>query len=283
MAETAGFDYPRAMSGFTRREWIRGAGSGLAAYALSRPVLARPLLAQGDRVRIASSPVRMAVVPAGVFLMGSTLQEVQLLSAAYGYEPSWFEGELPQRQVDLPAFAIDRYPVTHAQFAAFCLATGHPPRQNWPSGLPPAELHDHPVNFVSQADALAYAAWVGMRLPTEEEWEKAARGIDGRRFPWGNSFDPDACRWGGDPGPGGFGTVPVTAHPRGVSPFGVQDMVGNLAEWCADGPASFSAYIKGGAWTSCEVMNLRPAARNMSGASNNPSGFYGFRCVKDLP
>ena len=270
------------MSGLTRRDWIRGAGSGLAASALG-PLLARPVLANGDRARVLSVPVRMAVVPAGDFLMGTTPQEAMILAVGHGYEPSWFDGELPQRVVTLPAFAIDRYPVTHAQFAAFCLATGHPPRENWPSGLPPAELLAHPVNYVNQADAQAYAAWAGLRLPTEEEWEKAARGIEGRRFPWGNVFDPEACRWGVHPNTPGMRTSPVTAHPLGVSPFGVHDMVGNLAEWCANGPASFSAYIKGGAWNTREVVNLRPAARNMSGASNNPSGFYGFRCVKDLP
>ena len=247
----------------TRREWIRSAGSGLAACALA--------------------PGSLVVVPAGPFLMGTTPQEVQALASAYGYHPSWMDGELPQRVVVLPAYAIQRFPVTHAEFAAFCAATGYPARPNWPGGAPPAQLLDHPVNYVNRADAQAYAAWKGLRLPSEAEWEKAARGVDGRAFPWGDTFDPFACQWNRDPASPGPGTAPVTAHPSGASPYGVEDLAGNLGEWCADGPSPVTAFIKGGAWISSEIVNLRAAARNMSGADNNPIKFYGFRCARSLP
>jgi formylglycine-generating enzyme required for sulfatase activity len=215
--------------------------------------------------------------------MGTTPAQIQALANEYGYHPSWMDGELPQRAVYLPAYAIGRYPVTHAEFAAFCAATGYPPRPNWPSGIPPAQLLDHPVNYVNHADAQAYAAWKGLRLPTEAEWEKAARGVDGRAFPWGDAFDPYACQWNSDPSTPGSGTAPVTAHPSGASPYGVEDMAGNVGEWCADGPQPGTAFVKGGAWTSHEIVNLRAAARNMSGADNNPSRFYGFRLARSLP
>ena len=272
------------MDSFTRRDWIRGAGSGLAIGALGS-ALGRTAHAGERQIFRAYEPFRpgMVPIPAGNFLMGTPLAEIQALALAHGYHPSWFDGELPERLVYVPLFAIDKYPVTHRDFAEFCSATGYPPRPNWVLGVPPVELLDHPVNHVSQADALAYAAWIGKRLPTEAEWEKAARGVQGQRFPWGDLFEPDRCQWNSDPSSPGPGTARVDAHRRGRSPFGVYDMSGNVGEWCADGPSPWTSYIKGGAWTSSEVINLRPAARNMSGLSANPSRFVGFRCARDLP
>jgi formylglycine-generating enzyme required for sulfatase activity len=225
----------------------------------------------------------MVVIPAGTFLMGTRPEEIAALASAHGHHPSWMDGELPQRLVFVAKFAIDMYPVTQRQFAIFCAATGYPPRSNWIGGMPPMQLLDHPVTHLNRSDARAYAGWLGKRLPTEEEWEKAARGVDGRMFPWGNVFDPNACHWNRDPLVPESGTAPVTAHPSGASPYGVQDMVGNAAEWCNDGHTPWTAFIKGGAWISREVVNLRPAARNMSGFANNPAKFYGFRCARNVP
>jgi formylglycine-generating enzyme required for sulfatase activity len=224
----------------------------------------------------------MVVIPAGTFLMGTPSEEVQALASTYGYDPSWMDGEQPQRQVYLRSYAIQKYPVTNLEFARFCAATGYPPRSYWPGGTPPEALLSHPVTGVNRADALAYSDWIGLRLPTEAEWEKAARGADGRTFPWGDAFDPTACQWNSDPGSYGPGTAEVNAHPGGASPYGVFDMVGNVGECCADGPSPLTMFIKGGAWISREIINLRPAARNMSGADNNWAPFYGFRCARDL-
>jgi formylglycine-generating enzyme required for sulfatase activity len=188
---------------------------------------------------------------------------------------------VPQRTIELPAFLIDKHPVTNAQFEAFCRETGHAPRSYWPNGQCPPNLREHPVVCVNRADALAYCRWVGKRLPTEVEWEKAARGPDGRVFPWGDRFDPEACVWNPQRAAGALNTAPVGTHPRGASPHGVMDMVGNVAEWCAD-PAPPHGALRGGCWLTSEVINLRAAARNMNGFDNNAATFYGFRCAKEV-
>jgi len=257
-----------------RREWFTAVLAGGAALLGSR----------GNADKESDAPVvdEMIVIPAGKFLMGTTVEQAQRLAGEYGYDVSWFSGEMPGKQVDLGAFAIDKYPVTNRQFALFCRETGYRPRPHWHGPQPPEGLGDHPVVFVNLADAAAYARWAGKRLPTESEWEKAARGEAGLLFPWGDAFDPQACRFNADPATPGPNTAPVDAHPKGASPYGVMDMVGNVSEWCSDSPGPGAAFIKGGAWCFEHIMNLRPAARNMSGFANNPSDFYGFRCAKDV-
>lgn len=221
-------------------------------------------------------------IPAGRATVGTTKSEAKAVAETQGYHPSWFASETPPRTVDLPAFRIDRYPVTNREYHAFCEATGYEPRAHWGGSEPPSALLDHPVTCVTLADARAYAKWVNKRLPTEAEWEKAARGTEHRAFPWGDVFDPEACCWGRSPTGENGRTDPVTAHPSGESPYGVRDLVGNVGEWCLDGPGEGSAYIKGGAWLTTDPVNLRPAARNMSGYDRNDSPFYGFRCVEEV-
>jgi iron(II)-dependent oxidoreductase len=281
------------MSRYTRRGWLITAGAGIAAGALG-----------GTGADAAEPADDMVEIPEGPFLMGTSPDQAAELAAKHGYHVSWFDGETPQRKIKLPAFKVDRYPVTNRQYHAFCAATGYAPRLHWQGSAPPDALLDHPVAHVNRADAEAYAAWAEKRLPTEAEWEKAARGEDGRTYPWGNEFKSGACQW--DPGgalvlkgqpsmtapengkmamlvnPGDLNTSPVGAHPEGASPYGVMDMAGNVAEWCSDGPGRGSGFIKGGCWLTADPINLRPAARNMSGFTNNASAFYGFRCVKEI-
>jgi formylglycine-generating enzyme required for sulfatase activity len=228
-----------------------------------------------------AAPEGMILIPAGPFVMGTSADEAADMARRHEYHVSWFAGELPRREVRLPAYWIDKYPVTNAQFQAFCKATGYAPRAHWQGPEPPDDRRDHPVVSVNRGDCLAYATWAGKRLPSEAEWEKAARGERGLAYPWGSEFSPDACCWNRSRGRGSPLTDPVTAYPRGASPYGVMDMVGNAAEWCSDSPGPGSGIIKGGCWLTRDPLNLRPAARNMSGFDNNPLDFYGFRCARE--
>ena len=150
----------------------------------------------------APAPEGMVFVPAGEFIEGSDdSQSIQ-----------------PTRETFLPAFYIDKHEVTNADFKKFD-----------PSHSYPAERAEYPVVKVGKDEAEAYAAWAGKRLPTSAEWEKAARGTDGRQYPWGNDFDSAHANIGGNDA-----LVPVGSHPEGASPYGALDMSGNAWEWVAD-------------------------------------------------
>jgi len=128
----------------------------------------------------------------------------------------------------LEPFRIDRYPVTVARYAEFLDATGHPAPLDFAKCAVDPALRDHPVTRVSYFDAVAFCDWLGRALPSEEQWEKAARGTDGRAYPWGDRFD---VRRLNSRAAKKRGTTPVTAFPEGASPFGVLDLVGNVWEW----------------------------------------------------
>ncbi len=215
----------------------------------------------GDHVRVlaADTSDSMVLVPAGEFFMG-TPQSSGALS-----------DEHPQRRIFVSPVWIDRYEVTNAQYLRFVEETGHPAPSHrtpnltlWRGDRPAAEIHDHPVVNVSWKDAAAFCRWAGKRLPTEAEWEKGARGPDGFRYPWGNSWDHaranSASYWAGrrvefagrqewlDFWKTGEGagmvaskgikgevlTLPVGSFPGGVSPYGLHDMAGNVSEWVED-------------------------------------------------
>ncbi len=189
-------------------------------------------------------------------------------------------GEVPE-PVDLPAFRIARYPVTNAEYYRFVEASGHRRPDHWlRDGRYPPERAGHPVVFTSWEDAVAYTQWLGARLPTEAEWEKAARGEDGRLYPWGNEFVAENCNTSES---GTDGTQSVDAHPGGASPYGVMDMAGNVWEWTATFYAEGEDWrvLKGGAWDykglkdarCANRVYFRPAFRNNA---------VGFRCCWDL-
>ncbi len=143
-------------------------------------------------------------------------------------------GEESGYSVTLPAFRLGKYPITNREYAAFLARTPAqdvPPKLGWFNRQPPADRLDHPVASVSWEEACAYCAWLcaetgrTYRLPTEAEWEKAARGADGRPFPWGDAWADGCANVESDD------TTPVTAHEAGASPFGVADLLGNVQEW----------------------------------------------------
>jgi iron(II)-dependent oxidoreductase len=210
-----------------------------------------------------------------------------------------FPREEPRRTVELAAYYIDRYPVTNTQYLAFVSATGHPEPVDWSGGRPAAGTEDHPA-MVSWVAADAYARWAGKRLPTEAEWEKAARGTDGRRFPWGDTFESDRALTWESAAVDDRRTEPVDARPSGASPYGCEQMVGLLEEWCDDwydaypgsdyasaGYGTEFKVLRGGAWLfththarcayRCFERPQRPAEEMaVLGAPT-------FRCAADVP
>jgi formylglycine-generating enzyme required for sulfatase activity len=237
---------------------------------------------------------KLVEVPAGPFIAGSDRAEreagYRLDEEAYGHrrtrERKWYERERPRGTLEIGAFEITATAITNRHYAAFVAATGHRApdvdratwegyrlvhpfarsrRHAWRDGRPPAGREDHPVVLVSHADAEAYAAWLTevtdrrWRLPDELEWEKAARGADGRRFPWGDEWDPGRLN-SHDQGP--FDTLPVGSFPEGASPYGLLDMAGLVFEWTATASAAGRYLVKGGSWDDKGCGVCRAAARH---------------------
>jgi formylglycine-generating enzyme required for sulfatase activity len=166
----------------------------------------------------------LILIPAGEFLMGSDPEK----------DEDAFADELPQHTLYLPDYYLAKTPVTNAQYAAFAEATDHKPPGHWKGGKPDRGKEDHPVVYVSWRDAVDYCNWLAQvtgkayRLPSEAEWEKGARGTDGRIYPWGNEWNPERCNsFEGGPKE----TTPVGAYLQGASPYGLLDMAGNVWEW----------------------------------------------------
>jgi serine/threonine-protein kinase len=173
----------------------------------------------------------MILIPAGEFLMGTSDEQIEeLLRQFPSWKRKWFANEQPQHRVTVDDFYIDKYPVTNAQFEQFVKTTDYKAEGDWRKYFTKGK-EKHPVVCVPWNDANTYCKWAGKRLPTEAEWEKAARGADGRIWPWGNAWDKSKCN-SSDGGPGT--TTPVGSYPAGASPYGVMDMAGNVWEWCAD-------------------------------------------------
>jgi formylglycine-generating enzyme required for sulfatase activity len=205
--------------------------------------------------------------------------------------------ERPLRSVRLPAFLIDQYEVSNDDFLAFVQATGHPAPPEWRGRKPARGRERHPVVSVTWDDAAAYAKWAGKRLPTAEEWEVAARGLDRREYPWGSvflekeaSFPCNSLEFWQVNKNQNPGTTPVDAFDRsgGESPFGVQGLAGNVWEWTAtavrrpEGNAGPELRIlKGGSF-----MTPRRALRAANVFAEDPRLQHvdvGFRCARDLP
>ncbi|MFW6119084.1 MAG: SUMF1/EgtB/PvdO family nonheme iron enzyme [Planctomycetota bacterium] len=192
--------------------------------------------------RIQNPPQGMVYVPDGSFWMGTDLREIieiarkhelsllggsreemEVLAVAHG-----FSSEIPRHSASTDAFYIGQTEVTNQQYLQFVHETGHAPPSYWEDDEYPEGRGDYPVRQISASDARAYAAWAGGRLPTEAEWEKAARGVDGRRYPWGDRFREDCAQHmrSEDAGPTRVGSFKAWS-----SPYGCMDMIGNVMEW----------------------------------------------------
>jgi iron(II)-dependent oxidoreductase len=230
----------------------------------------------------------MVLVPAGDFLMGSTVQDV--------YHQADVD-EFPQRKIWVDDFYIDVHEVTNAQYKVYVDSMKVPAPPKWENGNYGIGEDGLPVISITWEEAAAYAKFVGKRLPTEAEWEKAARGTDARTYPWGNSFDRTHAN-------NGDHLVPIMTYPTGVSPYGAYDMAGNAAEW-VDG--TYAAYprgktdvlprdipdrkevfhggdrrvYRGGSWNTFPKF-LRCSNRE-SAAPGKRWVYVGFRCAMDPP
>lgn len=209
---------------------------------------------------------------------------------------SGFSDEKPAHTVTLKPYAIGKYEVTNAQYRKFVQATGHHTDGDWEE-CARKWGEQAPVVEVSWHDANAYCKWAGLRLPTEAEWEAAARGPKGLIYPWGNTWDASRCRSSVGRGYGGANNpVAVGSYPTGASPFGCRDMAGNVWEWCASkyGPYPYDAsdgredlmgsqdrILRGCSWYYPHPDGFRVAERVGSNPSNwTDSG--GFRSARTL-
>lgn len=239
----------------------------------------------------------MVLIPAGKFIMGTT-------------EDEFIPEETPQHEVYLDSYFIDKYEVTNAQYWEFLQSIkstgdhskcfpGEPKNKDHTPGTPHTgwdypyyDYPDYPITRVDWYDAYAYAAWAGKRLPTEAEWEKAARGTDGRRFPWGNVWDAKRSNVGPD------APLSVGSFEFGASLYGCLDLIGSISEWCNDwyhpeyyhtspsinpqGPETGTGMrvIKGASLFAPYAYKMRCAVR-IFGKPEDRNKSIGFRCAKD--
>jgi len=260
------------------------------------------------------APEGMVPIPGGTFLMGIDASEIPALAELGSEVPhmsvdmarDWFGIETPEHRVVVEPFFMDTCEVTNREYAAFVEATGYEAEGPWHRYYDEDRL-DHPVVEVSWHDALAYAEWAGKRLPTEAEWEYAARG--GRQdvswFPWGDTVDTEMANWReqGESFLAGLwrilglrpmGTMPVGSHPP--NGYRLQEMIGNVSEWCSDRFAPYPGgpdagiyhegedlrMVRGGHWQSPNPVFIRLTARYASSAGEWERD-RGFRCAADLP
>ena len=273
-------DKPAGKAGKTGREL-----TPVIKQKKSLPVTAGmsyPLYYQGTR--IGDEPNEMVLIPAGEFIMGTDNR---------------LSDEGPQHKVSLADFYIDIYEVTNLQYKKFNDATNRRSPTHFRNRTFPEGKADHPITYVTWNDADAYCQWAGKRLPTDEEWEKAARGNDGRWYPWGDEFASKKAntplRWKEI---GSFGdTTPVGSFEEGKSPYGLYDISGNVWEWTA---SWYTAYpnnkkesesygeryktLKGGSWFDCSFYKCgisAPVFNRAFFAKKVKNDSFGFRCAKN--
>jgi toxoflavin biosynthesis protein ToxD len=223
-----------------------------------------------------------ALVPERTFLMGSPAAVLSDLARRYGGTRESYREETPQHEIHLPAFQLARTPTTNALYAAYVAAIDADPPSHWHHRAPPAALADHPVVNVRWEEAQGFCAWLRAvsgqpyRLPSEAEWEHAARGVDGRTFPWGEAFDPALANTR-EAGVGA--TTPVGVYPAGAGPYGHLDLSGNVWEWTASRDGLYPYIPDNG-----REDALAPGRRILRGGCYaNPHGFARCACRFRLP
>jgi len=263
---------------------------------------------------------KMVYVPAGEFTLGLSEAQIRVWLRKHPADKGeWFAKEQPHCRVTLQGYWMDKYEVTNSQYLRFVRATGRLAPTHWKEGQVPSGMGSFPVVNVSWYDAAAYAEWASERLPSELEWEKAARGTDGRLFPWGNQWDAKKCRnlelitgkaisdlrqgvtafmrWADNHDSEREGPKPVGSYPAGASPYGCQDMAGNAWEWCADwyDESAYQGYAKGdltppaagtqkvwrgASWHWGNPWHFRCTCRSLANFPDTSNGPVGFRCSR---
>lgn len=234
----------------------------------------------------------MVLIPAGEFSSGSLPHEIGKAMVEFG-ENNMLYRELPKRWVYLDSFYLDRYEVTNRQYKSFLASNPElGPPLTWKDGEYPEGEDDCPVVYVSWLDAREYTRWIGKRLPTEQEWEKAARGSNGFRYPWGDRFFKHRC----NTQEAGYGKpLPVGSFLSGANEYGVLDMAGNVWEWVSDFlkpnpnydedlvsfPETSRKVIRGGSFK--ERGDFARGAFRGDGAIDQIYSNVGFRCARDMP
>lgn len=284
----------------------------------------------------------MVLIPAGDFVMGSDKVDTSKQAQEYGSSKPWYVDEHPQHKVNLPAYWIDKYEVSNAQYREFVRATDYWLPPSWRDngyllapevlaiadvptlrhlaadtfhidmdthtlgrdaltkaiGREQAKLDKLPVAEVNWFNVHDYCTWAGKRLPSEAEWEKAARGTDGCEYPWGNEWDNKRLN-AGEAGNWESGVAPVGSYPQGASPYGVQDLAGNVMEWVRDWYEAYPGnddtnatfgkrykVVRGGGWGGVGHYALAQFYRAAYRFNMSPDSMYvdvGFRCAKDAP
>jgi formylglycine-generating enzyme required for sulfatase activity len=238
--------------------------------------------------------LEMVFIPASAFLMGSNDEDKEGKGAEFGTVKPLYMDEHPLHRVYLYGYWIDKYEVTNLQYKAFVEVTNSRPPRSWPGGVFPVSSAHYPVTYVNWYEASRFCQWAGKHLPTEAQWEKAARGTDGRIYPWGNEFDGKRANTGES---GQNGVAPVGSYEMGKSPYGVYDMVGNVWEWTEDWykPYPGNTYtsdafgekhkiLRGGSWGGTGHYALPIFYRTTYRLYAPPEEAYpdgGFRCAKD--
>lgn len=272
------------------------------------------IVVTGSQVKSDTNSIPETIhIPAGPFWTGSSPEEremgYKLDEVAYHHSRTrdrrWYESERVSKQITTSSFWISQNLITNSEYAAFVRATNHRTpdvtsavwqsyglihpytrtrRHAWTdTTLYPDGRGNHPVVLVTISDAVAYVRWLTettgqtWRLPSEEEWEKAARGTDGRQFPWGDTFDPQRLN-SHDNGP--FDTLPVGTYSNGASPFGMLDAAGQVFEWTSSTYTAGRYVVKGGSWDDKGCGICRPAARHTR-PQDLKHILIGFRVVRE--
>ena len=252
------------------------AGRGLLLKSLVQTVPKK----NKNSTQKSGSTKEMVLIPKGKFVMGSNER---------------WDDEAPEHISFTKSFYMDTNEVTNSDYKKFVDAEKHETPYHWSEGKIPKGKEQHPVVYVNWFDATNYCKWAGKRLPTEQEWEKAARGLDGLVYPWGNEWSLDKSN---NPYKHSTGTEPIGSYPEGRSPYGLNDMSGNVWEWVDSyylphpgNPMTRAEYgtdkrvLKGGSWFDCLSYGCGLSAPTFNRSFFTPevkNNSFGFRCAKDV-